>query len=119
MKMEAPLRAHCGLSPIALACVVALAGAEALSAQSPRLTLDLVVERLMAYTDGYPRALGRIVAEEHYEQRVESPARGSESSHERAALRITLADVGFALLGREWVGIRDVFEVDGMPFPDA
>jgi hypothetical protein len=81
--------------------------------------LDLVVERLMAYTDGYPRALGRIVAEEHYEQRVESPTRASGSSPERVALRITLADVGFAVLGREWVGIRDVFEVDGMPFPDA
>jgi hypothetical protein len=99
--------------------VLVLAGA-GLPAQTPKLTLDLVVDRMMAYTDAYPHALGRVVAQERYDQQLRArPREPGGGSHERVETRVTMADVGFAPLGREWVAIRDVYEVDGVPVPDA
>lgn len=103
---------------MAVVGVLLEAVATAATAQAS-LSLDVVVARLMAYTDGYPRALGRIVAEERYEQRVESRTRSGDSLHEPVEVRVTHADLGLALLGREWVAIREVFEVDGQPVPDV
>jgi len=100
--------------------VLAVAGAVTVWPQAPQPKLDLVIDRLMAYTGAYPEALGRIVAEEHYEQRVRHSARSSDGhTAERLDVRITKAELGLAQVGREWVGIRDVVEVDGVAVPDA
>ena len=97
---------------------VALAAAGvAVRTQAPPPKLDLVIDRLMAYTGAYPEALGRVVAEEHYEQRVRHATRSSEG--ERLEVRISKAELGLAPVGREWVVIRDVVEVDGAAVPDA
>jgi hypothetical protein len=102
-----------------LACMVLAASGGAAAGQASRLTLDLVVERMMSYTDAYPHALGRVVAEERYEQRVWRVTGAGERFSEQVDVRITRAELGLAQVGREWVGIRDVVEVDGVRVPDA
>jgi hypothetical protein len=98
--------------------VLAAAGVDVVRSQAPPPKLDLVIDRLMAYTGAYPEALGRVVAEEHYEQRVRHSTRSSEGA-ERLEVRISKAELGLAQVGREWVVIRDVVEVDGVAVPDA
>src|SRR4029079_10419904 len=104
-----------GTRRLMLTVVLAAAGGGVVRSPAPPLKLDVVLERLMIYTGGYPEALGRVVAEEHYQQRVRHATRSSGGQFaERLDVRITKAELGLAQVGREWVGIRDVVEVDGV-----
>jgi len=103
-----------------LTVVLAAASVGVVRSQAPPPKLDLVLERLMAYTGAYPEALGRVVAEEHYQQRVRHSTRSADGRFaDRLDVRVTKAELGLAQVGREWVGIRDVVEVDGVAVPDA
>src|SRR5262245_34493072 len=107
---------RCVMATVALAA----AGVDTVLSQAPPPKLDLVIDRLMAYTGAYPEALGRVVAEEHYQQRVRHATRSSDGRiAEQPDVRGTKAELGLAQVGREWVGIRDVIEVDGVAVPDA
>ena len=101
------------------AVLAAAGGADVAWSQAPPPKLDLVIDRLMAYTGAYPEALGRVVAEELYQQRVRHSTPSSDGQAERIDVRVTKAEIGLAQVGREWVGIRDVVEVDGVAVPDA
>jgi hypothetical protein len=107
-----------GIRRLMFIVVLAAAGVDVVRSQAPPPKLDLVIDRLMAYTGAYPEALGRVVAEEHYEQRVRHSTRSPEGA-ERQEVRVSKAELGLARVGREWVVIRDVVEVDGVAVPDA
>ena len=73
-----------------------------------------VVSRLQAYLTIYEAELSTLVAEEEYEQSVNS------TSGPPTIRRTLTSDFGFMRLpGRpEWLGLRDTFLVDGQPVPD-
>jgi hypothetical protein len=75
------------------------------SAQDP--TLDVVLERVGRYVDGYERSFSAIVSREHYVQRMR---RGNEIDTRELRSEVALVPVGEAV---DWVLFRDVHEVDG------
>src|SRR4051812_39871961 len=96
------------------ACLV-LAGPRPASAQEP--SLSTVLERAGRYVTEYKRQLSGIVAEEAYDQNVESApgARAPGTPHrvlksDYLLIRLPNAD--------RYRGFRDVFEVDARPVRD-
>lgn len=93
------------------------------SSQSP--TLGDVLARAAQYVATYDRALGTIIAEERYEQRVADirlafPA-GRQPITRRLEWRRLRSDFLILRLPGDddvWLGFRDVFEVDGKPVRD-
>jgi hypothetical protein len=88
------------------------------AAQEP--TLRIVLARAGAYVADYRRQLSGIVAEEHYIQEVQYQGGGHVppgAQPERRELRSDLLLVKPAG-SRDWLQLRDVFEVDGHPVRD-
>jgi hypothetical protein len=78
------------------------------------VSLKQVLSRLEAYLTAYEPKLAALVAEEQYEQWIQTANGGSDDR------RTLTSDFGFLRLpGRpEWLGLRDTFAVDGQPVPD-
>ena len=95
--------------------VVAMAlsfGASEISAQE--LSLADVMRRAHEFVVEYEDDLSTVIAEEHYEQRVLDEGGGLEQQ------RVLVSDYWVTqLLPHEtWIGVRDVFEVDGTTVRD-
>ena len=97
--------------------VVVLAGATDAGATKHEPGLDDVLARVAAYVADYERALGNVVAEEIYEQSDEGLAvqRGRKGAPARTRLKLRSEFVLVRVAGGEWLGFRDVLEVDGEP----
>jgi hypothetical protein len=83
-----------------------------LRAQDDR-DLDVLLDRLAVYLDGYEAQLSTLLADEHYVQQARAGRRISS--------RTTKAEVLFLRLPgeAEWFGVRDVKTVDGKPVTGA
>lgn len=79
--------------------------------------LDEVLGRAAVYLETYTRQVAGVVAQERYQQSV-APRRGVVSAYP-ATQRVLTSDV-MSMVGadREWMSVRDVFEVDGRPVRD-
>ena len=103
-----------GRAAALMAVVSVTAHATPVSAQAP-LTVDAVVARAAAYVETFVEELSTVVMEEHYRQTYfaayarANPARTQLVSE---FLLVRLLGVG------EWVGFRDVFEVNGRRIRD-
>lgn len=94
----------------AVAAVVALS--TVLHAQTAP-TVEQVVARMHAYLEEYATQLPAIVATERYQQRFGSGRRNSR--------RLLVSDYGLVQVAgdSEWLGFREVLEVDGRPVTDS
>jgi len=103
---------RCGIGWVAALLTVA-GGAVALPTQAP-LTVDEVVARAATYVEDFVEKLANVVMEEEYRQ---------TSFRNRRATAVHTRLVSEFLLMRvqgvgEWVGFRDVFQVDGRQIRD-
>ena len=78
------------------------------------LSLDDVIRRAHEFVVEYEDDLSTVVAEEHYEQRV----LGEDGSFEQQRVLESDYWVTQLLPHETWIGVRDVFEVDGTTVPD-
>ena len=97
----------------ALLAVGVAVHAVALSAQAP-LTLDDVIARAAAYVSTFVEELSNVVLEEQYRQTYFASRRATAAHTELVSdfLLMRVQGVG------EWVGFRDVFEVNGRQIRD-
>jgi hypothetical protein len=104
------LRRCAALCTIAAGC--SIAGVPPLSAQDP--TLPDVLSRLDAYLVRYETQVAAVVADEHYEQRLELASGGA------VLARVLRSEYALARApgGQTWTGYRDTYEVDGRPVGD-
>jgi hypothetical protein len=106
-----------GLAAIALA----LAFGEVVRGTQTRIDLDSVVRRAGEYVKDYQDRLSTIVAEERYVQRSWlnfSDAGPGRDRGPRPDERVLRSDVMFirGYVGEDsWIGVREVFEIDGKP----
>src|SRR5688500_7578537 len=92
---------------IAIGALAALAG----GAQAP--SPDPVVEAAAAYVRQYQRDLTSVVAQETYTQRVLAQVPRDSGMPERRTLK---SEIFFMFApGYDWMAIRDVTEMDGLP----
>jgi hypothetical protein len=88
-------------------------------AGSPEPDLKAVLQRAGAYAAEYHERFSALVAEERYVQRVgPAPARPSAAAVPPARERVLKSDyviVRDFAGSNSWVGVRDVFDVDGEP----
>jgi len=90
------------------ALVVLLCGVVAATPVARQVpTLEVLLDRLGRYVDGYERSFSAIVSREHYVQRMR---RGNEIDTRELRSEVALVPVGDPL---EWLLFRDVHEVDG------
>jgi hypothetical protein len=77
------------------------------------LSVEQVVARMHAYLNEYATQLPAIVATERYHQRFGSGRRNSR--------RVLVSDYGLVQVSgdSEWLGFREVLEVDGKPVTDS
>jgi hypothetical protein len=95
-------RSACSALLALVAIVAPLAG--------QRRTLDEVIAAAAAYVEEYETALGALMAEEQYDQRV------TTSRRPQASQRLESQFLFLRLPGtNEWLGFRDVYAVDGRP----
>ena len=97
----------------AFALVAATCHLTVVAQREPRL--KEVISRLDTYLDAYETDLTSLIAEERYEQWIQTANTGAATSR-----RTLTSDFGFLRLpGRpEWLGLRDTFAVDDEPIPD-
>jgi hypothetical protein len=97
-------------------CVAALAvAAGALSPPAPQpLSVQEVMRRVATYVDGYGDRAAIVVATEHYTQATS----GNTTAAPRT--RSTVAEFAIVRLQTlsEWIGFRDVIDVEGRPVAD-
>jgi hypothetical protein len=93
--------------------IIGLCLSATVSGREPRL--KDVLSRLNRYLATYESELATLVAEEHYEQSMQSADGGPSATR-----RTLTSEFGFLRLpGRpEWLGLRDTFAVDGQTVPD-
>ena len=94
--------------------VSAVAVASALTSQAQeKPDLDVLLDRLATYLQGYEQELSALVANEHYVQ--------EERRRMNPQMRTTEAEVLFLRLPgeAEWFGVRDVKKVNGKPVTGA
>ena len=96
---------------VLLALVGAVLQPAAPAAQEP-ITVDVVVARAAAYVENFVEALSTVVMEEDYQQTYFAPGQTS-LSHARLVSEFLLVQVG-----GQWLGFRDVFEVNGRQIRD-
>ena len=99
-----------GTGLVGLAATVAIAfffGLQEISAQE--LSLADVMRRAHEFVVEYEDDLSTVVAEEHYEQRV----LGEDGGLEQQRVLVSDYRVTQLLPHEAWIGVRDVFEVDG------
>jgi hypothetical protein len=91
---------------------VALSLSLAVHAQSDA-ALDQVLQRMRGYLSDYAKHLPAVVATETYQQRVGSGMRRNQ--------RRLISDFGLVQVpgDAEWLGFREVLEVDGKPVADS
>lgn len=102
----------------ALSLAIGLLMSSAVTAQGP--TLEIVVERLIAYTSTYAERFASVLAEERYSQHSGFPDPnpvGGRASR-RSASRTITSDYALAQVNGEWVDYRDAFDVDGVKVRD-
>ncbi len=89
----------------------------ALGLASPEADLKTVLQRAGAYAADYHERFTVLVAEERYVQRVgPDPARGAGGAIEQERiLRSDYVIVRDFAGSNSWLGVRDVFDVDGQP----
>lgn len=99
--------------------LVAMVTTSLLAAAPPQdVPLATLLKRLGDYIESFERSLSGVVAEEHYHQHVSSAPRDAPSQR-RLKSDFLLAQIPTVPDGpRNWVGFRDVFEVDGQPVQD-
>jgi hypothetical protein len=74
-----------------------------------------MVERLMAYTATYADHFATVIADERYDQRIESIREGvGGPSSGRTEGRTIKSDYALRRVSGEWIGYRDAYEVDGV-----
>lgn len=105
--MSARGRVGLGLIGILVATLVAAGEARV---QTP--PIEVLVQRLGAYVDGYERDLAAVVSEEVYQQDVAGLGGLFPQT------RTLRSDLLLARAGDNWVAFRDVYEVDGKPLQD-
>lgn len=95
-----------------LVCVIAatLTAASLVHAQQP--TLDVVLDRLGAYLADYETKVVELVADERYEQWIKRKSGYGGAVVSRRKLQSTFFLMRLAD-GQAWIGLRDVFSVDG------
>ena len=86
------------------------------------LSLDVVLERVAAYVEGFRNGLSGIVSEERYEQQARTPLNGGNAAfprydREQIVLRSDFLLVRTSVSARH-VEFRDVYEVNGRPTRD-
>ncbi len=95
--------------PLVAGTVVALSLATLALTPAPQLSLEEVVRRVEAYVASYGGRASMVVCTERYTQTMSgSSSYGSQRRTIRAEFAIARVDTT-----REWVGFRDVLEVDG------
>lgn len=99
----------------AFVVVLLTSGAAMPHAQQP--SLRQVLQRLDAYLESYESLLETLVADERYEQRVESRFRNARVDPLSRTLRSDYA-LARSPGGHAWTGFRDTYEVDGAPVRD-
>ena len=83
--------------------------------QGARNQPDAVVKRASVYVDGYMKDLGSIVGEERYYQEARWEDRDMDRKRLRSRRgRQLVSDILTVPVGKEWIGIRHVREVDGI-----
>jgi hypothetical protein len=94
------------------AALIVMLSTVLLHAQTPP-TLEAVVGRMHAYLEEYAKQLPAIIATEHYRQRIGSGMRRNQ--------RVLVSDYGLVQVtgDSEWLGFREVLEVDGKPVTDS
>lgn len=100
---------------------VVCAGAAGLGAtiQAPALSLSDLLFRSGVYVGDYEKNFSAVVSEEKYTQQVQGIVATGARSWNSPTHRITRSDVLLVNLGADrWMGVRDVFEVDGSPVRD-
>jgi len=95
---------------VAAVAVTVTAPAPAASPAGP--TLGQVIKRVGAYLDDYGARLATVIGVEHYEQTWTTPA--DATSHERHLV----SEIALVRVKDDWLGYRDVFEVDGRRIAD-
>lgn len=99
------------------AVVIVIATGAAPALQGRPATLREVLARLDAYLESYESLLATLVAEEHYEQRLELPSPAGRGDPTSRTLRSDYA-LARSPGGHAWTGFRDTYEVDGEPVRD-
>ena len=95
------------------ALLIVAAGAPATSAQAPP-TVDEVVARAATYVEDFVEQLSTVVMEEEYRQTFFRNRRGTAAQTRLVSEFLLMRVQGVG----EWVGFRDVFEVDGRQIRD-
>lgn len=94
------------------AAVLVIATGAAPAPQGRPPALRDVLARLDAYLESYESLLATLVAEEHYEQRLERPFPAGRRDPMYRTLRSDYA-LARSPGGHAWTGFRDTYEVDG------
>ncbi len=81
-------------------------------ATAPASTVEQVIERAGLYLARYADDLSVIIGTEHYAQYM-----GNEG-FERAAKRLLVSEFALVRANDDWLGFRDVYEIDGKPVGD-
>jgi len=107
-------------STVHLAALMFAALTAGLPVRARAPSLDDIVGRVATYAMGYGSQLGAVVAEEQYTQWIERVPGTATVPALGATRRVIRSD--FVLIasgeGDTWVGLRDAFEVDGVPQRD-
>lgn len=78
-----------------------------------------LLSRAGSYVSNYERQFSAVVSEERYTQQMQGVAAMAAEGNHQPTHRVTRSDVLLVNLGRDrWIGIRDVFEVDGRSVRD-
>lgn len=102
-----------GAGMVGLALVALTIEVEARSQTRDQAALDTLIRAAAAYVARYEAAISAVVAQEDYQQVVQTGWRGAP------AARTTRADLLVLDLGQPgWVAFRDVYQVDGRPVRD-
>jgi hypothetical protein len=87
---------------------------------APARDVKEIIERAQRYVAEYAAALSVIIGVERYVQRVAYGEAGTlnVASGERPWTRETISEFALIQLKEQWVGYRDVYQVDGKPVSD-
>jgi len=99
-------------SAVTVAALAALLLAPGALAQTAAPTLDLVVERAGRYVVEYGEKMSVVIGVERYAQWMQ------KEEFARPVVRTLVSEFALVRVKDDWLGFRDVFDVDGKPVSD-